>query len=424
MNKPYPSEWNSFCLRDVVESRSSNVDKKSYDGDKIVQLCNYTDVYYNNRITSSISFMIATAKDKEIERFSLCLDDVIITKDSETPDDIAIPAYVSEELDNVVCGYHLTLLRPYKNKASGEYLAHLFRLPIIQHYFYILANGITRFGLTADAIANAPLVLPPLPEQQKIAKILTSVDEVIEKTQAQTDKLKDLKTGMMQELLTKGVGVDGKPHTEFKDSPVGRIPKGWEVRQFGEIFKSYKYGPRFSAKDYALNGNVKTIRGTDLSSNGVIKYTQVPTAKLDEKLVDQNALEDGDLVMITTADCGATAVFEKQSIPYIASAYAIKLTPKAQLNSKYINYFMQTRSALTQVESFIRKGTVANLPGSDVMSIVLALPSLNEQNKIVDILEQLDKEIALKSDSLESKSRLKKALMQDLLTGKVRVQVD
>ena len=71
---------------------------------------------------------------------------------------------------------------------------------------------------------------PHFPEQKKIAAILTSVDEVIEKTQAQIDKLKDLKTAMMQELLTCGVGVEGKPHTEFKDSPVGRIPKGWEVR--------------------------------------------------------------------------------------------------------------------------------------------------------------------------------------------------
>lgn len=278
--------------------------------------------------------------------------------------------------------------------------------------------------VSQQPIYDLSVFTPPFPEQKKIAAILTSVDEVIEKTQAQIDKLKDLKTGMMQELLTRGVGVDDKPHTEFTDSPVGRIPKGWEVVKFKDIFHTYKYGPRFSSKDYDELGNVKTIRGTDLSSNGVIKYSQVPVAKLDSKLVTQNALNHGDLVMITTADCGATAVFESQSIPYIASAYAIKLTPKKGLNSKYINYFMQTDEALSQVDSFVRKGTVANLPGSDVMSMILALPPFDEQNQVVRILEKLDENITLKLEVLDSKKSLKKALMQDLLTGKKRVKVE
>ncbi|MGI2201962.1 restriction endonuclease subunit S [Shewanella baltica] len=307
-------------------------------------------------------------------------------------------------------------------------------------FFYLLQNiDLTQYNeasgvpsLNRDTLYSIPFISPPLSEQQKIAAILTSVDDVIEKTQAQIDKLKDLKSGMMQELLTKGVGIkqgdsaNGKsyiPHSEFKDSAIGRIPKSWEVVKFKDIFHDYKYGPRFSSKDYNPTGNVKTIRGTDLSSNGVIKYKQVPVAKLDDKLVDQNSLKSGDLVMITTADCGATAVFESQPLPYIASAYAIRLTPKERVNSKYINYFMQTSDALSQVDSFIRKGTVANLPGSDVMSIVLALPAIQEQNKIVSILGQLDSKIVLKQEVLINKKNLKKALMQDLLTGKVRVKV-
>jgi len=100
-------------------------------------------------------------------------------------------------------------------------------------------KGVT---LNKEKLRNIEAVLPPLPEQQKIAAILTSVDEVIEKTQAQIDKLKDLKTGMMQTLLTKGVGIDGKPHTEFKDSPVGRIPKGWEVVKLSTVLTKIDSG--------------------------------------------------------------------------------------------------------------------------------------------------------------------------------------
>jgi len=73
-------------------------------------LCNYTDVYYNNRITKSLTFMKATAKKSEIEKYTLKQGDVIITKDSETPGDIAIPSYVAEPLNGVVCGYHLAIL--------------------------------------------------------------------------------------------------------------------------------------------------------------------------------------------------------------------------------------------------------------------------------------------------------------------------
>jgi type I restriction enzyme S subunit len=140
-----------------------------------------------------------------------------------------------------------------------------------------LSAGSTFAEISSTNVKKIRVTIPSLPEQQKIATILTSVDDVIEKTQAQIDKLKDLKTGMMQELLTKGIG-----HTKFKDSPVGRIPVEWGIVRFKEVFTNYKYGPRFSSKDYNENGNVKTIRGTDVSLNGEINYRQVPTAKIEQ----------------------------------------------------------------------------------------------------------------------------------------------
>jgi type I restriction enzyme, S subunit len=281
------------------------------------------------------------------------------------------------------------------------------------------ASGTTRTRIARGALSQISLVAPPLPEQQKIASILTAVDDVIESTQAQINKLKDLKTGMMQELLTKGIG-----HAEFKDSPVGRIPKGWEVVSFKDVFKDYKYGPRFSSKDYDSDGNVRTIRGTDVSSSEGINYQQAPKAKIDQGIVEAHALKHGDLVMITTADCGLTAVFHEQDIPYIASAYAIKLTPTNKIDSEFVMYFMQTSNALVQIESFIRKGTVSNLPGSDVMTLLIPLPPIVEQKNIVSALMGLDNQISLIKAKIQINECLKKSLMQDLLTGKVRVKVN
>jgi type I restriction enzyme S subunit len=327
-------------------------------------------------------------------------------------------AVVNKKFDDSNC-HALIVTKLKKDKVQPDFLCYFLNSDIGKILLRKLEVGSTIIHINTKDFKKIVVPFPPLHEQQKIAKILTSVDEVIEKTQAQIDKLKDLKTGMMQELLTNGIG-----HTEFKDSPVGRIPAEWEVVKFKEIFSDYKYGPRFSSKDYHENGNVKTIRGTDLSKSGEISYQNVPIAKLGDDVVNSHGLHDGDLVMITTADCGATAIFREQSIPFIASAYAIKLTPKENVDSHFVTYFMQTSPAKKQVESFIRKGTVANLPGSDVMHIALALPPLEEQKKITTVLRQLDIEINIKQKKLAAIKNTKKALMQDLLTGKVRVKVD
>jgi type I restriction enzyme S subunit len=111
-------KWRDVQLKEIAEIRTSNVDKKTVADQPAVRLCNYTDVYYNPYITNDVSFMDATATKSQIEKFGLQKGDVIITKDSESPDDIAVPALIDEELDNVLCGYHLALIRPRANQAD------------------------------------------------------------------------------------------------------------------------------------------------------------------------------------------------------------------------------------------------------------------------------------------------------------------
>ncbi|MBF2754666.1 MAG: restriction endonuclease subunit S [Gammaproteobacteria bacterium AqS3] len=202
-----PKSWEIRKIGDVSTIMFSNVDKKTNDTEVPILLCNYMDVYNNLHIKQKIKFMKATATQKEIDKFSLKYGDVIITKDSETPNDIAVPAHVAQEFDRVVCGYHLALIRTDKKQLQGLFLLYLLSLDINQRYFYRLANGSTRFGLTTNSIKNAELTIPPLTEQKKIAAILTSIDDQVSAAREKLSQTQSLKKSLMQDLLTGRVRV-------------------------------------------------------------------------------------------------------------------------------------------------------------------------------------------------------------------------
>lgn len=193
-------ERRKVTLEDACKIIVSPVDKKTVNGELPVKLCNYTDVYYNDAIGSEINFMDATAKPLEIEKFSIVEGDVIITKDSETPDDIGVPTYVKESIDNLLCGYHLAILRPKKH-TIGKYVCYTLISPRVKYDFYRFANGITRFGLTAESYQKIKISLPLLPEQKRIVNILDTARKEVEILKKLTEQYRTQKRGLMQKLL-------------------------------------------------------------------------------------------------------------------------------------------------------------------------------------------------------------------------------
>ena len=157
-----PSHWQVYRLRNLCKLLISNVDKNSADHEIPVRLCNYVDVYKNDRITSRLDFMKATAAADEIERFRPKIGDVIITKDSEDWQDIGVPALVAYEAPDLVCGYHLALLRPRLGTIQAAYLFRAIQSQAVAYQFQVLANGVTRYGLSQGAIKGVSIPLPPL----------------------------------------------------------------------------------------------------------------------------------------------------------------------------------------------------------------------------------------------------------------------
>ena len=206
-----PNDWQVKKLKYISQILSSNVDKKSYDNEEKVLLCNYVDVYKNEYITNKIDFMKATATESEIKKFSLRLGDIQITKDSESPDDIGIPAYVNEKLENVLCGYHLSILRNNQYEVYSKYLFRFFELVSVRNYFETMAKGVTRYALSLDAFKNLFVPVSDLKEQKQISIYLDekckTFDNTIEKTKQSIIKIKSAKESLISEAVTGKIEV-------------------------------------------------------------------------------------------------------------------------------------------------------------------------------------------------------------------------
>ena len=192
---------------EAVEVRFSGVDKKTATHEQSVLLCNYMDVFHNTRITSRLNFMQASASEKEIKAQKLRKDDVVFTKDSETAEEIAEPALIAEDIEGLICGYHLAIARPRSGVAHGPFIAQAMAHPEIRWQFRRLANGVVRFGLTLEAIESVEMFLPDLRTQECIAGLLGAEDRIIESLVESMDLLRAQKLGVAQRLFG-----ESRPH--------------------------------------------------------------------------------------------------------------------------------------------------------------------------------------------------------------------
>ena len=283
-----------------------------------------------------------------------------------------------------------------------------------------ISNGMGILHVTKGNMEDMNLLLPPLPEQEKIAAILTSVDGAIEKQEAQIDKLQSLKKAMMQELLAKGIG-----HTEFKDSPVGKIPKGWEVVHVSDIGK-VKGGKRMPKGRAFSDRQTKHpyIRVTDFSNGTVslldLKYVHPE----DREKIKRYIISKDDLYVSIAGSIGLVGTIPAILDGAQLTENAAKVVLDRATEKNFLKYLLQ--SDLCQNQFLQEIGTGGGVPKLALFRIektIIPLPLLSEQQQIAAILTSVDGNIESKQQKLAHTKSLKKSLMQDLLTGKVRVNV-
>ena len=410
-----PDGWRIVGLGEVAEVAFSNVDKRTVPEERAVLLCNYTDVFYNRRITAGMNFMAATATSVERDRWELKKGDVLFTKDSETADEIGIPSVVTEDMPGILCGYHLGLARPSGDLVDGAFLAAALNSATCRRHFTRVANGVTRFGLTLEAARSLPVFLPPLPEQRAIADVLDSIDVAIERTEAVIAATETLRDALLHDLLTRG--VPGW-HTEWKDVPgIGTIPANWEVALLADVATvergKFAHRPRNEPRFYG--GDIPFIQTSDVvRSVGVIRsHSQT----LNESGLSISKLfPTGTVVITIAANIGETAI---TGYPMAFPDSLVGMIPTG-VDSRFLEYYVRTQKA--RLERFAPKSAQKNINLEDLRPMLVPVPSKDEQTAIAEQLGAVQYEVDLLQALLADTRTLKTSMANELLSGRAGTQ--
>ncbi len=414
-----PVHWEVRRLRTVAEMRVSNVDKHKKEDEFPVRLCNYVDVYKNDRITQAMPFMRATASRDEIQRFRLQQGDVLITKDSEAWDDIGVPALVTDSADDLLSGYHLALLRPYR-ETLGSYLARALQTKGVAYQFHVGANGVTRYGLTHANIQSVCLPLPPLPEQRAIVRYLDHVDERIRRYVSAKERLIALLEEERQAVIHRAVTRGLDPNVPLKPSGtewLGDVPAHWEMRRGKRLFQ--KMERRVRANDEVVTcfrDGVVTLR----------KNRRVEGFTESIKEIGYQGVRQGDLV-IHTMDAFAGAIGVSDSDGKGTPVYSV-CQPALQANAYYFAYILREMSRNRWIEALAKgiRERSSDFRYSEFGSQLLPLPPLPEQTAIVEHLDKatadIDDAIARARRQIELLREYRTRLIADVVTGKLDVR--
>jgi len=317
----------------------------------------------------------------------------------------------------------IALIKPNKKMANPLFLTYVLNSRQIKRQIIPVSKTSTRAEFHIGHIKKLKIPFPPLLEQKAIAYILSTVDEAIQKTDEIIAKTERLKKGLLQELLTKGIG-----HKEFKDTEIGRIPKDWEVVRLKDVAIEIK--PGFACGKRDENGVIQ-LRMDSIGTDGWINtraYVKIPAP--DNIDIEKYLLRPGDILFTNTSGSleliGKTALYRGE---FARCTYSNHLTRvrvrKEKATSEWVFYVLLKywTSGLFKVLKVTQAGGQKSVGKNVLINLKLPLPSLKEQRKIGEVLSTVDMKLKFEKERKEKLQRIKKALMDLLLTGKIRVKV-
>ena len=428
-----PAHWEVQRLRNVADMRVSNVDKHVKDGEIPVRLCNYVDVYKNDYINGRLDFMRATATNEEIERFRLEEGDVLITKDSETWDDIGVPALVTEAAGDLVSGYHLALLRRQSDKVAGAYLLRALQSKWLAYQFHIEAKGVTRYGLSHAGIKSVWLPLPPLPEQTAIVRFLDRADRriwrYIRAKQKLIALLEEQKQAIIHQAVTDQIDVrTGQPYPAYKPSGVewlGDVPAHWQVAALRHRY-SQCLGKMLDSKRITGNHALPYLRNVDVQWDQ-INTEDLPTMDISLNEYDRYTLRKGDLLVCERGDVGRSALWlgELSRCGFQKALHRLRPLNGSQDIPRFMHYALRA-AAKGNAFNGGHLSTIAHLTGDKLRAHRFPFPLASEQESLVTfldvVLKQVDQTISRVGRQIDLVQEYRTRLIADVVTGKFDVR--
>ena len=384
-----------------------------------MRLVNYTDVYYNQRITTDLDLMEATASAEHIERFRVRPGDLIITKDSETSDDIGIPALVETASDDMVCAYHLSLLRPYTDRVAPRFLFWCLDSSDTKGYWLTASFGVTRVSIPLGTVARLPVPALPIDVQQKIAAYLDretgEIDAMLGQLESLTHELQD-RVRVVQTRAVFGLGESVGHRSSESRSVLSGVPEHWQRTKFGYDFTESTErngddlpGPLLSISEYrGVELNTRT-EGQQASLD-VSKYRVVRPGQLAANMMwlNHGGLGVSSFTGYISPDYKAFWISDRFEPRYVHHLFR---------SSRYIDYFAAIATGVRPNAQRVTKTVLDATP--------VPLPPLDEQIRIANELDeataQVDAMLA-KVTALKSLLRERRAaLITDVVTGKKEV---
>jgi type I restriction enzyme, S subunit len=435
-----PAHWAVKRLKNSATCWVSNVDKVPAEEESPVKLVNYTDVYYNENIRPDLALMETTATQDEIKRFGLEINDVLITKDSEEWSDIAIPALVVDTTPDLVCGYHLAIIRPTRGKLLGRFLLRAFQSCAINQQFQVAASGVTRYGLPKSAIGEAWVPIPSLEEQHAIAAFLdretARLNTLVDKNRTLIEKLKEKRSALISQTVTRGLPPDAAraaglyPHPNFKTSGIdwlGDVPEHWAIKPLKSVARIGNGStPNRENADYWDDGDYPWLNSAVVNQETVTQAEECVTALALAECHLPRIQPPAVLVGITgqgrTRGMATTLLIEATINQHLAF-----VKPSVRLaDVGFVRRVFDMAYGYLRSESDGGGSTKGAITCEQIKGLRIPAPSVSEQAAIAEFLDRetakIDSMVAKVEEAIERLKEYRTALITAAVTGKIDVR--
>ena len=414
-----------YKLGEIANIEISGVDKKCVTGETSVRLCNFVDVYRTWAITSEMAekFMKATARQTEIEKFTIRKGQVALTKDSETRDDIGISTYIADNFDDVVLGYHNALVTPNPKVLNGKYLNALLHTDYAKKYFANNASGSgQRYSLSVDSLNDFPLPLPSLKEQEKIGNIFSSIDRKILLNRAINQNLEALAKQLYDYWFVQFDFPDekGKPYKSSGGKMVWNerlkriIPADWEVKPLFEA-AHIQYGFPFATELFTEDiTNVPIVRIRDIIEGTISAYS---FEKIDEKY----RLSEGDVLV--GMDGNFHINYWHNNIAYL-NQRCVRIRPHTQSSISSAQILYSITPHIKAKEQNAKGSTVGHLSDKDIKGLFILSPKATCKFNPKETMDCILHRIISNKQQLILLTKQRDELLPLLMNGQVSVNSD